>query len=266
MDTIEDTYEALSEYLKLPPKFHPRESGYIYVYGVLQALYVQQEAVEHLCMSLKIPFDRSNKLKEIMSVRNDVVGHPTDRKKGKKKIFVMLNRMSIEKRGFRYMQLSDDSPSQYEFVDLESAVQFQMSEIEKEDIRITKLIEEKDEMHSKQYRDVKLASIFNNCKYSLDNLQECVNNPDRPDLSSILNESYKKFVKAMQERLEWSDMLHEKFWTLQWSLDWIDGYLATRPNLGINDPLPSIVAYYITHKFPELLVIAIDIDREYELK
>ena len=51
MDTIEDSELAIDNYIKLP-SFDGFTGGYLFIYGLLQALYLQQDAVNHLSQAL----------------------------------------------------------------------------------------------------------------------------------------------------------------------------------------------------------------------
>ncbi len=110
LDTIEDAMKAAQDYLN-KEELSAQTQGYIFIYGVLQALYVQQDAFNHLIngfnsiFGLKLKGVTGNdRIKEIREVRNDIVGHPTDRKVIPKR-YTMLNRSSITKRGFQALFL-----------------------------------------------------------------------------------------------------------------------------------------------------------------
>ncbi len=75
---------------------------YMYVYGTLQALIVQQDAVKNLTESLKIPYTPDQKLKDIRDIRNDSVGHPTKRGGGTGSAFNFISRITINNQGFNY--------------------------------------------------------------------------------------------------------------------------------------------------------------------
>ena len=56
LDVIEDTDYCLEAFLTTDIDSLDDGNKYMYVYGTLQALFVQQDAVEHLTESLKIPY------------------------------------------------------------------------------------------------------------------------------------------------------------------------------------------------------------------
>lgn len=79
MDMVEDTEIAIEAFAR---KEKP-EKGEVYleIFGLLQALFLQQDTALHLAESLefKITIDEYPRLKEIREIRNDAVGHPTKR-------------------------------------------------------------------------------------------------------------------------------------------------------------------------------------------
>src|SRR5687767_1869174 len=80
MDVIGDTQMAVRAYLDEPLK--DRESAgwsYLVVYGVLQVLYVQQDAAMTLASCLNLTLEWPDELEPIRETRNDSIGHPTGR-------------------------------------------------------------------------------------------------------------------------------------------------------------------------------------------
>ncbi len=101
LDTFDDTHEAINYYSQLD-KFGPYDGGYLYIYGVLQAINLQQDALNNLLSALfgkiidwKIEYPELYKIREH---RNDSIGHPT--KRGNDNSFHMIGRSSISKDGF----------------------------------------------------------------------------------------------------------------------------------------------------------------------
>jgi len=82
MRIIEDTTWAIQYYLEAD---HPRSHGgkYLYLYGLLQALVLQQDAICSLSEALfksKISFNTNfPDLSAVRNLRNEVAGHPIDR-------------------------------------------------------------------------------------------------------------------------------------------------------------------------------------------
>ena len=73
---IEDCESAIRAYEKMP---WPEDVGgkYLAIYGVLQAMVVQQDAVRHLHEAINKKFELDDELKSIRNCRNMCVGHPS---------------------------------------------------------------------------------------------------------------------------------------------------------------------------------------------
>lgn len=119
LDTFDDTQEAIDYYLKLD-KFGPHNGGYLFIYGVLQAINLQQDALNNLHSALfdkkinwKIEYPELYKIREH---RNDSIGHPT--KRGDDKSFHMIGRNTISNRGFTLASYFPKSGDKSKFEDI----------------------------------------------------------------------------------------------------------------------------------------------------
>ncbi|HUO50808.1 MAG TPA: hypothetical protein VMU25_04570 [Candidatus Paceibacterota bacterium] len=80
MDMVEDSQSAIESFGK---RKEDAEKGLVYlqIFGLLQALFLQQDAALNLAESLQFEVKLNDfpKLKEIREIRNDAAGHPTKR-------------------------------------------------------------------------------------------------------------------------------------------------------------------------------------------
>lgn len=83
---------------------------YLFIYGLLQALFIQQDTINSISIAL---FDKRIDIKAdypdayaVRECRNDVVGHPTNRSDGK--AFIYLVQVSLYKDCFSYLKQSPD--------------------------------------------------------------------------------------------------------------------------------------------------------------
>lgn len=101
LDTFDDTQEAINHYSNLE-EFGPYNGGYLHIYGVLQAINLQQDALNNLLSALfEKTIDWKSEYPELYKIRehrNDSIGHPS--KRGNDKSFHMIGRSSISKEGF----------------------------------------------------------------------------------------------------------------------------------------------------------------------
>lgn len=110
IQTLEDTACAIDYYTVTPfPK--DMRGKYLYVYGLLQALFVQLDAVNMLYKSLYgktqefgVDYPKAYKVREI---RNDVIGHPTNRGN---RYTIELIQSTMNKSGFSYYKYDLSNP------------------------------------------------------------------------------------------------------------------------------------------------------------
>ena len=107
LDALGDTEMAFGAYSQMPDS-DPPGSSYMLVYGFVQALSIQQDAVRDLHHALCVSYSPDPALDGIRNVRN-VVTHQTDGQK--KKEFRLIARSTLSKWGF---QLSKAVPDQFE--------------------------------------------------------------------------------------------------------------------------------------------------------
>ena len=115
LDTIGDTCLAIQNFQQ-PPNDLFIKNPYLATYGILQALFIQQDAVNYLKISLfgndkKIDWSNAKyaELAKIRQVRNETIGHPVNTKqKGRSSTYAndevtscMIDRSSLTKDGFR---------------------------------------------------------------------------------------------------------------------------------------------------------------------
>ena len=102
---LEDTACAVQFYISSE---YPEDVNgkYLYTYGLLQALFVQQDAVNHISISLlgeEVKFrEMYPEAYKVREIRDDVVGHPTNRKG---QYFIQLAQISITKQGFTTLSI-----------------------------------------------------------------------------------------------------------------------------------------------------------------
>lgn len=144
LDVIEDTDSCLDAFLMTDldrfddgDQYLADGNKYMYVYGTLQALYMQQYAVEHLTESLKIPdaedpslkkITEDPSLKKIREIRNASVGHPTkqDRPPKEPVRFNFISRISIGKQGFKLgTAYADGRPDCFRDIDIPKLIETQ---------------------------------------------------------------------------------------------------------------------------------------------
>jgi hypothetical protein len=112
LDTIGDTILSINDYKE---SNYPDNTGlkYIFTYGVLQALFIQQDAMRHLSEAFDLQHTPSEKLKNIRTIRNAAIGHPTKNNVKSVNYYNYISRISLHKWGFTLLRSSGDGKRLY---------------------------------------------------------------------------------------------------------------------------------------------------------
>jgi hypothetical protein len=100
LDTIGDTEHSFDAYEALP---EPKSFGeqYLIIYGVLQSLFIQQDAVSNVYAALDMDYQLSPHLKTIREIRNHSSGHPAEVERRRVRIFNHIQRFGLSIRIFK---------------------------------------------------------------------------------------------------------------------------------------------------------------------
>jgi len=137
MDVIGDTELAIDAYRVNDYK----DNGMLYlaIYGLLQALFLQQDAAVNLCevLNVKVNIWEYEKLKEIRTIRNNSVGHPTkiNATKAKPATYAFISRITMTKEGFQLITENANQKAVFTNVNIPQLIEEQNVYI-KEIIRI----------------------------------------------------------------------------------------------------------------------------------
>ena len=124
LDVIKDTEVCLEAFLTTDIDALDVGNKYMYVYGTLQALVLQQDAVENFTCALKKDYPCDSCLDDIRDIRNASVGHPTDTRWGA--AFNFITRDSIGNQGIELgTTYADGSPNQSKCVNLPRLIETQ---------------------------------------------------------------------------------------------------------------------------------------------
>ena len=116
MDALGDTQLALRAFLDKPME-GARSDGwsYVIVYGVLQVLYVQQDAARTLATCLGLPFKLPPELAAIRDARNASIGHPTNYHRASG---TAISRISLTPESFQMLVFKSGQRAEFRNVQL----------------------------------------------------------------------------------------------------------------------------------------------------
>lgn len=271
MDAIDDTQHAIESYLGLPD-FNANNGGYLYIYGLMQALNIQQDASNNLLSAL---FNRTTDFKqeypdlyEIREHRNNSIGHPT--KRGKDKSFHFIGRASISKNGFRLASYfpKTGEKSKFEDIDVLKCIKTQNELISKILNDTMNKLQSDFEEHKLKFKGQRLSDlILDDFHYEFSKLYEHVSHdypPVEMDFNIIL-EAYSKIKEGIIERYFALKALQSVDYITQ-KLDYIFNRLKRDLiDNKINDDFElSIFIDALQSNFKEFHELITEIDREFE--
>jgi len=252
MDVIEDTELAINSYNN---NYNPKDDGdkYILLYGVLQAMFLQQDAVRYLMESLGIEFQQNNELKAIRDIRNESIGHPTKRGKGKKTTYHFIVRVGIDKNKFDIMTtFNDKRSSDFKSIDLTVLFKIQEETLILSLESVMKCLATLKKEIKMRFTGNKLVKLFksNEMEYALKCVVEAAYNPIHTPKGSfgvkVVNEKLEEFKTGMKEREFQVSDYEEEIDLIIYAADKLEKYFS-----NIDDTLQEkdaqIFAYYISN-------------------
>lgn len=270
LDVIRDSLSAIESYHEYN---YPDDTGlrYIYTYGFLQALFIQQDSLINLCDALGFCCEISSKMQNVRDIRNASVGHAS--KQGNKKSGFRHNyisRISMEKYGFDLLRYCGRARQhKVERVDLDNVCTDQMQEIIEKYRHLEQNIKAADLMHKNQFKCVSLVVILSKIDgYIFGKIAEGVFSGSGGDhflcLSHLgmVKKAYEEFQGAVKERGDLNQDLEDELRIYLHAISKLDSYLRT--NKAEEQADSSIYFYFIQNKHEEFLGIAREIDEVYQ--
>ena len=244
---------------------------YLWVYGALQALFIQQDAVKNLAEALNTSYSPDPLLEHIREVRNDSVGHPTKRGGRAGKAFNFIVRMSLSHHGFTLMTTYPDGREpQFLVVSIPDLIDKQRATLTKAlaDV-VTKL--KADEMeHRRKFRDERLQDIFpSTMGYYFEKISGACYGSEPIALGAgvvgLVQDCLEKFKAALQERgiLTAYDSVTYYLDLIGYPLAELKKYFESSPDSNLNGKSAYIFAFFAHKHIDTLKQIAQEIDEEY---
>jgi hypothetical protein len=269
LDAIGDTELALQEFKSNKPK-NPIGISYILAYGVLQAIFLQQDAIKHLALSLGLPFNLPDELREIRELRNDAIGHPTSRdvdRKKKIKSFHHISRASLSNAGFQLMSTYSDRDS-YDFKDVlfDKIIDIQSEFCENLLKDILEKLKDDENSHRKKFMNDKLSDCFHSSlSYIFSKVKEGLRSDIGRDFAlsnfKSIVEAISTFEGKLKDRGEEESIEYINN-DLSYPIEKVLHYLEGRE--GVDLRAAEIFIDYIERQVDSLRQIAKEIDENYQ--
>jgi hypothetical protein len=249
------------------------DTAYLAVFGAMQALVVQQDAMHYLATVLGHPHTTASSklwpwlkaqppLDSIRELRNASVGHPVNVDKGPATGAFFIVQHSLSVRGFQLL----GPDSQWVSVPVYDFAVNQVGIITSELRRAAQEVANVDREHRRLHMPEKLVAIFEELNYPLEKLAESCGaiSPRDPRGAwglACVRKSMQVFRAKMEARGEPFDRPLEYIGErIEAACQLLDRYLAGDT---LEAPLPDILATFIADRVNELKRIAAEIDDEY---
>jgi hypothetical protein len=158
IDAIETTQLAVDSYVCLDKDKRSYIGPHLAIYGLFQALYVQQDAVSHLCESMDIALDIKTQYPEVYEIRqlrNRGIGHPSKEGKMNSKHVMSIGNDSI--RLYSYTETGESSYPEYKISD---CIEKQNKSLSKILRKVIKKMRSMEKEHKDKYKQNKLRALF----------------------------------------------------------------------------------------------------------
>ena len=268
LDTIGDTLLSIEDYVEAE---YPDSTGlkYIFTYGILQALFIQQDAMKHLSEAFEIEYISTEKLLKIRALRNAAIGHPTKNSVKKVTYYNYISRISLHKWGFTLLRSSEEDRTEFIEVDLISILKEQVHEIEGSYNILTNKLIEADKMHREKYKGNLVSDVFHSSiGYLFEKVSQGIHSPSDGNRSfglSMLNsieETYVKFETALSERNELNDHTRYDLDEYKHAIFTLKSYLSGK-NESMQEKDARIYCFYLHEQHKHFVKIAEEVDSEY---
>jgi len=202
LDVIGDSDLAISAYIN--SEFGTNDGDkYLRLYGVLQALFLQQDAVTNLCESLGLPNNLTShpKLKEIRDIRNDSIGHPT--KRGNYQSYHFISRVTITNSGFQLISDYGNNKTTFKDISVIDLIKEQRKYLPEILKKVINVLKAEEKAHKDKFKMEKLEAVFPaTFSYYIDKIFESVGKSEYAQLGLMHVELVKEVMDNLKESLQ----------------------------------------------------------------
>lgn len=177
MDIIEDTESAVDAYLQHD---FPADNGekYLRIYGILQGLYLQQDALVELIDAIRParsirPMDvLTDGLNRVRGARNQSIGHPTRHRRNAPFSTHAIIQHSMRKDGFSLLSYPKKNSKPFQDIPVLKLIEKQRAETVRMLSEAVEDLRARDKTHREQFREVKLMQAFDHASYAFEKIFE----------------------------------------------------------------------------------------------
>lgn len=268
LDIVGDTQLAIRSHSQLQD-IKDEGASYLIIYGTLQAMLLQQDAVKHIGDALDIKVKRPKELENIRVIRNSSVGHPAHQTENNLSKSSFIVRTSISPNGFQLMIVySGDREYEFQNISIPKLIKTQEQYIIEVLLKVINELERQEVEHRKKHRENKLVDSFpSTTNYHISKIFESTSNPNEFPLGSanikMIESFLDNFKQELNKRSEWGiyDSINYHYELIEYPLKRLAAYFACSDNMNERDAY--IFTSFIADQVKKLEQIAQELDDEY---
>ncbi|HOI73006.1 MAG TPA: hypothetical protein PLO63_02555 [Syntrophales bacterium] len=270
LDLIDDTELAIEAY-ELAPEPDDQRGKYLLTYGILQSLFLQQDAVCNLCEALNIEYSPDMILRQIREIRNDSIGHPTKRGGGQGKAFNFISRTSMSKKSFQLMTTYANGQSPlFRTINISSLIRKQQKILMLVLVNVLKMLDREEAEHKAMLREDCIIDAFPSVlNYYFEKLYEAAHGSIPAEFGSIhiklISEVLEEFKRKLDKRgiLYAYDSIKYNLDLLVYPIAQLKAYFAEPSSSDLNNKSAHIFIYFIKCHVEEIKKMAEELDGQY---
>jgi hypothetical protein len=268
LDVIVDTEMAFDAYLERLQDPATHGELYVLLYGVLQALFIQQDAVENMMESLALEYPPHPILRDIRETRNDSIGHPTKRRSGKHQTSTFISRMTMSRSGFMLMTTYPDQNPTFRHVNVVTMIDDQRAILPTLLQQVIEKLRKEDMDHRAEFRDEKLEHIFpHTLGYFYQKIAESIDGGLPGTIGTMHLDYITKMIQEFQQALDRRGLLQahdmEDLDVVMYPIARLRKYFETQEESGLNAKDARIFLAFIRSRTDGLIQFAKELDEEY---
>lgn len=271
LNVVGDTELGLDSYLAHEPV---SDIGvrYLLVYGALQLLQTQQDAVMSICAALQIRPVASPKVSLVRELRSSSIGHPTRQQENNRSKSNFIVRATLSQSGFTLFTVTASEWSRAEqTVNIPKLIEIQRNALAKTLAEVISTLDATEMKHREQHKGKKLASCFpDTLGYYFSNIFDAIHSPDDYPLGKThvgyVSECLSCMKSMLQEREEWgiNESIEYEHKLLEYPLERLATFFTDRTASGLDSKDAFIYTDFVQHRIERLRQIAGEVDANYE--
>lgn len=269
LDVLGDTDLAVAAYEDSP---EPPDPGakYLLIYGILQVLFVQQDAAADLARALNVQFSKDPVLRDVRTVRNTSVGHPTEHDFKKQRSFHFIERGTMTRTGFTLRtQFADGTPPLVQGIDIPNMILRQREAIRSLLGTVVAELQRREREHRMAFRDRSLQETMPGVlDYYFEKMYDAVRNNNLGFGAAhvrLVQEAVDELERLVTERDPaggWDSFAYE-FQQIRYPLAELLDYFSAEGSKRLRAPDADIFISFSQSRMHTLRSMAAEVDAEY---